>query len=81
MARLPDEVNPRKESSGSQFFICVADTPRLDGGYTVFGHVIKGMDAADTIAAVNRDAKDCPIQRVEMQVGLLPKSKALEKAN
>jgi peptidyl-prolyl cis-trans isomerase B (cyclophilin B) len=81
MARLPDVVNPRKNSSGSQFFICVVDCPHLEGGYTVFGHVIKGMDAADKIVAVNRDAKDCPIERVEMQVSVASKSKALEKAD
>jgi len=78
MARLSDEVNPRKESSGSQFFICVADCPHLAGGYTVFGHVIKGMDVADKIAAANRDAKDCPIERIEMQAVFGPKSKALQ---
>ncbi|MCX8028145.1 MAG: peptidylprolyl isomerase, partial [Thermodesulfovibrionales bacterium] len=27
------------DSAGSQFFICVADTPFLDGQYTVFGEV------------------------------------------
>lgn len=53
MARMPDAVNPAKESNGSQFFVCVADRPDLDrGGYTVFGRVISGMEAADRIAAL-----------------------------
>jgi peptidyl-prolyl cis-trans isomerase B (cyclophilin B) len=81
MARLPDKVNPKKESSGSQFFVCVVDCDKLEGGYTVFGHVIKGMDVADKIAALKRDDNDCPVERLEMQVSLFPKSKALEKAN
>jgi len=52
-ARLPDAVNPRKESNGSQFFICVADRPDLDrGGYTVFGRVISGIEAVDRIVAL-----------------------------
>ncbi len=52
-ARMPDAVNPAKDSSGSQFFICVADRPDLDrGGYTVFGHVVSGMDAVDRIVAL-----------------------------
>ncbi|MEO5989896.1 MAG: peptidylprolyl isomerase [Candidatus Eisenbacteria bacterium] len=52
-ARLGDAANPKKASSGSQFFICVANQASLDrGGYTVFGQVIQGMDAVDRIAAL-----------------------------
>ncbi len=54
-ARQGDQVNPKKASSGSQFFICLAAQPSLDrGGYTVFGEVLKGMDAVDAIAALAR---------------------------
>jgi peptidyl-prolyl cis-trans isomerase B (cyclophilin B) len=48
-ARTGDEVNPTRESSGSQFYICLEPQPGLDGQYTVFGGVIKGMDAVDQI--------------------------------
>jgi cyclophilin family peptidyl-prolyl cis-trans isomerase len=65
-ARLGDQVNPLRESSGSQFYICLADLPNLDGGYTVFGHVVEGMDVVDAIAAVDTDQNDNPIERVEM---------------
>ena len=52
-ARQGDQVNPRKESSGSQFFIDLAPQPSLDaGGYTVFGEVISGMETVDKIAAL-----------------------------
>src|SRR6185369_1528692 len=55
-ARLPDSNNPSRSSSGSQFFIDVRDQPSLDaGGYTVFGHVISGMDAVDKIVALGAD--------------------------
>ena len=80
MARLPDTVNPHRESNGSQFYICVADCPSLDDNYTVFAHVIKGMDVVDKIAAQSRDAHDNPVVRVEMEASLEPKSKALEDA-
>lgn len=49
-ARLSDQVNPAKASSGSQFYITLAKTPHLDGGYTVFGQVIDGMAVVESIA-------------------------------
>lgn len=52
MARLGDQVNPNKESSGSQFYIALNDLPMLDGQYTVFGQVIEGMDVVAKIGAV-----------------------------
>jgi len=73
-ARLGDQVNPKKESSGSQFFINVKDNSFLDGQYTVFGKVIKGMDVVDKIVAVRRDRNDNPLERVEMTVTLVEKS-------
>lgn len=55
---IKDEFNKRKHvagtvamartdapnSAGSQFYICLAPAPHLDGSYTVFGQVIQGMD-------------------------------------
>ena len=56
------------DSAGSQFFICVADAPFLDGEYTVFGEVTKGMDVVDKIVSQPKDQRDNPIDRVEMKV-------------
>jgi peptidylprolyl isomerase len=44
MARTNDP-----DSANSQFFICLADAPFLDGKYTVFGEVTSGMDVVDKI--------------------------------
>jgi cyclophilin family peptidyl-prolyl cis-trans isomerase len=50
MARLGDQMNPERASSGSQFYITLAETPHLDGAYTVFGEVVEGMDVVASIA-------------------------------
>ncbi len=61
------------DSAGSQFFICVADAPYLDGKYTVFGEAVSGMEAADKIVSQKRDARDNPVERIEMTVEILKK--------
>lgn len=44
MARSADP-----DSAGSQFYICLAPQPRLDGQYTVFGQVVEGVETIDSI--------------------------------
>ena len=51
---------PEKNSGGSQFFIMVANKSHLNGQYTAFGQVIKGMSVVDKIVALPRDAHDNP---------------------
>ena len=38
-----------KDTGGSQWFVTHAPQPHLDGGYTVFGNVVAGMNVVDTI--------------------------------
>jgi cyclophilin family peptidyl-prolyl cis-trans isomerase len=49
------------DSASSQFFIMVADYPSLNGQYSVFGQVTKGMDIADKIVGAPTGAQDRPI--------------------
>lgn len=96
-ARQGDDVNPKKESSASQFYIVqgnvwdnatldkmelrfgkkfsaeqrkiytsVGGTPHLDGDYTVFGEVLKGMEVVDKITAMECDRMDRPVKDVRI---------------
>jgi peptidyl-prolyl cis-trans isomerase A (cyclophilin A) len=58
--------NPYKKASPFEFFIVQQQggAHHLDGDYTIFGKVIRGMDVVDTIAAVATDATDWPLQNV-----------------
>jgi peptidyl-prolyl cis-trans isomerase B (cyclophilin B) len=49
MARTQDP-----DSAGSQFYICFKPVPSLDGQYTVFGQVTKGMEVVDAIKVGDR---------------------------
>lgn len=54
------------DSAGSQFFICVADTPHLTGQYTAFGKVTAGQDIADSISLAPCGQNDRPREEIKM---------------
>ncbi len=68
-ARTSDAVNPRRNSSGSQFYISApkGGTPQLDGAYTVFGQVIDGLLVVEALNEVPVTTGDRPITPVRMQ--------------
>ena len=51
-------ANAGRDTNGSQFFITFAPTPNLNGGYTIFGQVISGMDVVNAIT--RRDPNQNP---------------------
>jgi peptidyl-prolyl cis-trans isomerase B (cyclophilin B) len=55
-------------SFGGQFFICVARAASLDGQYSAFGQVVKGMEVADAIVSSPRDGRDNPLEKIEMTI-------------
>src|SRR6266513_1751084 len=48
------------DSAGSQFFGVVEPSPFLDGKYTVFGEVTKGLGVADKIVSLPKNDHDLP---------------------
>jgi peptidylprolyl isomerase len=66
MARASDP-----DSADSQFFICFAPAPFLDGQYTAFGQVVQGMEFVDKIKRGdpnNNGMVDSPDKIIKMQV-------------
>lgn len=55
------------DSAGSQFFLMVADAPHLDGQYAAFGKIIEGMEEAERIVKVKRNAMDRPLEEQMMK--------------
>ena len=67
-ARRGDTANPRKSSSGSQFYIVQDEMNciHLDGQYTVFGETVEGLDVIDRIAAAPTDRRDRPVKDIRI---------------
>lgn len=65
--------NPGKLSARCQFYI--VQNPqglhRLDGDYTVFGQVVKGMDIVDQIVAVDRSESDEPASPISLAIEII----------
>ncbi|MBU2609799.1 MAG: peptidylprolyl isomerase [Chloroflexota bacterium] len=51
-------ANAGRDTNGSQFFITFAPVERLNGGYTIFGQVISGMEVVNGIT--RRDPDQTP---------------------
>ena len=59
-------VPNRADSAGTQFFICIADQPALDGKYTVFARVAEGMTVASKLSEAPVDEKGLAVDRLVM---------------
>lgn len=87
-ARMADKVNPDRLSNGTQFYIVQSrkGAHHLDGAYTVFGEVVKGLEVVDRIAQVEVETGRGPLQgrpeqRIEIdrvRVVKMPRKKIAE---
>jgi cyclophilin family peptidyl-prolyl cis-trans isomerase len=87
-ARKGDLANPKKASSGSQFYIVhdPENCTHLDGQYSIFGEVVSGLEIIDKIATVDTDRYDRPyediiINTIKPVVELAPEVEEIEKAD
>ncbi|HNV98014.1 MAG TPA: peptidylprolyl isomerase [Chitinophagales bacterium] len=74
----PAELDQISRAYGTQFspeakeiYSTIGGTPFLDGSYTVFGEVVKGLEVIDKIAAVKTNADDRPLEDVKMTVTVI----------
>ncbi|MEO6848342.1 MAG: peptidylprolyl isomerase [Chthoniobacterales bacterium] len=63
-SRLPDDINPARASSGSQFYFALRPLPSLDGKNTVFGEVLEGIEVLDAISNETTDSNDFPVKKI-----------------
>ncbi len=56
--KFPDNVK--------KYYMRYGGTPHLDGAYTVFGEVTKGLDVVNAIQQVDTDSKDRPIEDIRI---------------
>src|SRR6202023_2874213 len=63
MGRLPDKINPTRQSNGSQFYVCLQPIPAQDGQDTVFGDVVAGFAALEEISRLQAASNANPFDR------------------
>ncbi|KAF0198258.1 MAG: peptidyl-prolyl cis-trans isomerase B (cyclophilin B) [Bacteroidetes bacterium] len=57
-------------------YTTIGGTPQLDGKYTVFGEVVRGMEIVDAIASEKTDKNDRPLNDVRMFVKIITRKKS-----
>lgn len=72
-ARIGGPSNPKKASSGCQFYIVEpeAGTHFLDNDYTIFGELTEGFNVVSKIATAQKDGSDRPVKDIKMTIKIV----------
>ena len=65
-ARKDNNVNPEMKSDPTEFYISLRPKHELDGKYTIFGRVVKGMDIVDQISKMKTNDNNFPNEPVKI---------------
>lgn len=82
IAKAKPDYKPVKFSEAQiKLYSEIGGAPHLDGDYTVFGRVIKGLEVIDAIAAAPKDQADRPMEdiRISMTVEELPRQEITKR--
>lgn len=70
-AELGDSAEFKFPEEVREAYTTIGGTPMLDNTYTVFGEVEEGLDVIDSIAKVNTDQMDRPLEDIEMTMEII----------
>lgn len=80
VSELREKADSAFEASAKKFkfteeqrkiYTTIGGYPSLDGDYSVFGEVVKGLDVLDKIAAVETDPNNRPLEDVKMKIEIV----------
>ena len=80
VAELREKADSAFEASEQKFkfneeqreiYTTIGGYPSLDGGYTVFGEIVEGLEVLDKIAAMETDKNNRPLEDVKMKIEMV----------
>ncbi|MDR1746937.1 MAG: peptidylprolyl isomerase [Tannerella sp.] len=67
LSKMEREQNIKLTEEQRQAYMIDGGAPHLDGAYTVFGEVVKGMKVVDKIQMVQTDTNDRPLKNIKIK--------------